>query len=326
MPRVSRNDPCPCGSGKKYKNCCMRQDQISEARELSRSDLEAFVLNALIQYAQVPRFEQETADAFHFYWGGVYDLNGLKEVAAEDIRRTIEWLIYDRRLRDGHRMINLFIEDKMSDLPPEAQMLLEAWSHSIMGLFRVVRLDDIRLALYDCLREGELEVSSAFLARVARIGDLLIGRQFELDGEQRLSPMTMLLPGDYEPDLVAYVTNAYGLYRDQHPEASWNEFLRESGHIFSAFLLSFKSESLRRLIGPGTRFRDPAVSRDRLHAFTTQRALEQQQEAREAERARPLEHRTSSGIILPGQTQAEPADQKESEPAKPIILVPGRDT
>jgi preprotein translocase subunit SecA len=23
-PNVGRNDPCPCGSGKKYKNCCMR--------------------------------------------------------------------------------------------------------------------------------------------------------------------------------------------------------------------------------------------------------------------------------------------------------------
>jgi uncharacterized protein len=22
-PRVGRNDPCPCGSGKKYKNCCL---------------------------------------------------------------------------------------------------------------------------------------------------------------------------------------------------------------------------------------------------------------------------------------------------------------
>ncbi len=21
--RVGRNDPCPCGSGKKYKNCCL---------------------------------------------------------------------------------------------------------------------------------------------------------------------------------------------------------------------------------------------------------------------------------------------------------------
>ena len=24
MPVVGRNDPCPCGSGKKYKKCCMR--------------------------------------------------------------------------------------------------------------------------------------------------------------------------------------------------------------------------------------------------------------------------------------------------------------
>jgi len=23
--RVGRNDPCPCGSGKKYKMCCMRK-------------------------------------------------------------------------------------------------------------------------------------------------------------------------------------------------------------------------------------------------------------------------------------------------------------
>src|SRR5437763_16418022 len=24
MPKVGRNDPCPCGSGKKFKNCCGR--------------------------------------------------------------------------------------------------------------------------------------------------------------------------------------------------------------------------------------------------------------------------------------------------------------
>ena len=24
-PKIGRNDPCPCGSGKKYKNCCMRK-------------------------------------------------------------------------------------------------------------------------------------------------------------------------------------------------------------------------------------------------------------------------------------------------------------
>lgn len=25
--KIGRNEPCPCGSGKKYKNCCMRKDQ-----------------------------------------------------------------------------------------------------------------------------------------------------------------------------------------------------------------------------------------------------------------------------------------------------------
>jgi preprotein translocase subunit SecA len=30
-PKVGRNDPCPCGSGKKYKNCCMRKDKGGSA-------------------------------------------------------------------------------------------------------------------------------------------------------------------------------------------------------------------------------------------------------------------------------------------------------
>ena len=25
--KVGRNDPCPCGSGKKYKNCCLHKDE-----------------------------------------------------------------------------------------------------------------------------------------------------------------------------------------------------------------------------------------------------------------------------------------------------------
>ncbi len=26
-PKVGRNDPCPCGSGKKYKKCCLSKSQ-----------------------------------------------------------------------------------------------------------------------------------------------------------------------------------------------------------------------------------------------------------------------------------------------------------
>jgi tetratricopeptide (TPR) repeat protein len=33
MVRPGRNDPCPCGSGKKYKKCCLARDQAAEAAE-----------------------------------------------------------------------------------------------------------------------------------------------------------------------------------------------------------------------------------------------------------------------------------------------------
>jgi len=30
--RVGRNDPCPCGSGKKYKQCHMKEDMATGVR------------------------------------------------------------------------------------------------------------------------------------------------------------------------------------------------------------------------------------------------------------------------------------------------------
>lgn len=34
MSRVGRNDPCPCGSGKKYKQCCGKNfSSIEETKQ-----------------------------------------------------------------------------------------------------------------------------------------------------------------------------------------------------------------------------------------------------------------------------------------------------
>lgn len=37
--KVGRNDPCPCGSGKKYKNCCLNN---SAQQETGRSHVPSF--------------------------------------------------------------------------------------------------------------------------------------------------------------------------------------------------------------------------------------------------------------------------------------------
>jgi Flp pilus assembly protein TadD len=34
MAQIGRNDPCPCGSGKKYKRCCSAKDQVAASASL----------------------------------------------------------------------------------------------------------------------------------------------------------------------------------------------------------------------------------------------------------------------------------------------------
>jgi hypothetical protein len=326
----ARNDPCPCGSGKKYKNCCLRQDRIKASRDLSLSEAESYLLNTLYTYAEAERFQYESAEAFALYWGGRYDLSHIDNLDAEDMRRTMEWYVHDYHSRsEGRYIIDLFIAEKAREYPEMLQAILKAWSSSITGLFRVLAVEaGGRLELYDCLRREPLTANSDLLARSARDGNLLVGRLFELQGAKRLSLMTMLLPKDYELGLVEYVTNAYGIYRDTHPQAAWGEFLRENGHIFHAYLLSPKAEALRPLIGPGTPFHDPVIVRDRLRAHTAERARELQRQKEGAERAEregPM-HRTRTGIILPGAVeQPSAAGKQEEAKPKPRILIPGRD-
>ena len=334
MPKVGRNDPCPCGSGRKYKNCCMRKDRVSESRELNLDSMEGFLLDALASYTHSPRFASDIQEALSFYWGGHYALQqDIVREYQEDLRRALEWIVHDYHTSTHDKyIIDLFIENEAEAYPPEAKEILEAWSESIMGMFRLVEImEDYRLAVYDPLQERELVIFDPFLAQNAREGDLLVGRLFELEDEYRLSNMALILPNDYETGLADYVSNAYGIYQDEHPTATWDEFLRENGHLFNAFMLSARGESLRSLIGAGTRFHDPAEFRDELRKATAERERELEEEARK-ERERTAEpadtHRTRSGIIVPGEEPRETTEEEteeEERPGRSGILIPGRD-
>jgi len=49
MPEIGRNDPCPCGSGKKYKKCCLAADDAAAVARARAANEEAAA------YAQAER-------------------------------------------------------------------------------------------------------------------------------------------------------------------------------------------------------------------------------------------------------------------------------
>ena len=38
MAKPRRNDPCPCGSGNKYKKCCLAKAEAVEREQLAKAE------------------------------------------------------------------------------------------------------------------------------------------------------------------------------------------------------------------------------------------------------------------------------------------------
>jgi hypothetical protein len=51
---VGRNDPCPCGSGRRYKQCRLSSLELGEARWRAWREAESAVVPAVLEFAGDP--------------------------------------------------------------------------------------------------------------------------------------------------------------------------------------------------------------------------------------------------------------------------------
>jgi hypothetical protein len=96
MPKPGRNDPCPCGSGRKVKRCC------GEQRGPSADDLARAHVAQLAQQA-VPDLAGLSDRALDHLWEGLMDLPGvdysllvtLPKLIGPDLQRLRESIEHD---------------------------------------------------------------------------------------------------------------------------------------------------------------------------------------------------------------------------------------
>jgi hypothetical protein len=132
MNKPGRNDPCPCGSGRKYKRCCLgreaEHDKFAAALEASAlpllSRLAKFAENAM----RTPLDAVARAD-FPF-WRTVLD----DAMAA----RVVDHIMFDVRLeRYGRTAIDQFLLEQGHVLIPDERAMLDAWAGARRRLYRV---------------------------------------------------------------------------------------------------------------------------------------------------------------------------------------------
>jgi hypothetical protein len=100
MSKTGRNDPCPCGSGLKYKKCCQEKENIVAARRREEHAAVETALNWLHEH-----YPEEIGATVHFDYLGEPDdeeldaMEAVSEQLAEAIAVNIgEWLLTDAEL------------------------------------------------------------------------------------------------------------------------------------------------------------------------------------------------------------------------------------
>ncbi len=328
MPRVGRNDPCPCGSGRKYKQCCLPKQQASQIRGLSLRRDDELLWTRLIAFGQRPAFFVDLPSAFGRFWNGDFDLEAARALGREEMEPFLDWYIHDYRTsKDRQRIVDLFAAEEGPRMTPEQRALLAERQAAFLSLYGVEAVEpEGRLEVGDLLAGGFYTLEDAGLARLAMPGDLLLGRRYGDGTSGRMSRATVLLPAVMGQDMVAAAKRAFGAYRDEHYQATWPVFLREMGYVLYHFLLTPAAEEAYSRGPRREGYFDPRAAVEGMRGIMRRRAEEAAKRQAEEEAKQkpepqapstPVAERTAGGILIPG--QAKPAEGSE----RGGILLPG---
>ena len=223
--RVGRNDPCPCGSGKKYKKCCLPRTRGERKVHEDESNLR----DTILKFATSERFRYDWKHALEMYGAGVEDVEF--EESAEEVE-FIDWVIHDYRcMVSGEPFVTIFAREKGASLNERQRRILMGWQNTLFGVYEVIDISKgggVRLK--DIITGEEYSVNDVSASNAATLRDLLVTRVISVNGTVGLSGAGILLPQTRKRDLKDFLETGFMQYQEGHEGASYHEFLRERSH------------------------------------------------------------------------------------------------
>lgn len=130
---TGRNDPCPCGSGKKYKNCCLAkqaEDQTEQAKARLFFDRKYKLTRDLYSF-----MAQKHGGEWAFDHQKVRPFD-TAEYAREGFGNM--WAFFFREYDNGMRGIDWFLEERGKRYSGEDRAMLERWRAMRVSCYQLV--------------------------------------------------------------------------------------------------------------------------------------------------------------------------------------------
>jgi hypothetical protein len=225
---ISRNAPCPCGSGQKYERCCRAREE-SIVREAAFVD----AVGRRIQDWSAKHFDDELGMALGRFVGSE------RAMDEGDLMLFSTWFHNDRQLAGGGTPAERYAA--RADLPVTERDVASRIAGARLGLYRVLSAEPGHsLTLESVVGDARVEVASPLVSRDAVRWDILLAHVMEGDRPSLWGPVRFFEPRD-EPELRAEMDRLAGISVEQLDEAALVATYRR--HAFE--LMRFVPERLR---------------------------------------------------------------------------------
>ena len=195
--KIGRNQPCPCGSGKKYKKCCLRKAaapshelyyrRLSEAHDrlvdrLVTHAAQVFgkeaVHVALHEFLLWPETEEEAGEAMIERAGPLFWPWYVFNWEYEKIDAEVEL-----PGPEGRTVAELYVEKKGGKLDTLERLLIEGINRKPYSFLEVLGVDKgMGMTLQDILKGDRIDVQERTGSQYVQTGDVLFGRAIAVDG------------------------------------------------------------------------------------------------------------------------------------------------
>ncbi len=275
--RLGRNDPCWCGSGKKYKDCHFPIEQMQRAETMKLRQAQDTLFTRIIEAVQ--HIPEQFPAALEQFWEGKYTVEQmahLDDLEQRGAERFLTWVAFDYLGDQAHTLVERLAAsiESMMDTPdtstanasvlvvdPFEQRLLRQWQHVRLQPYVNEAIHEGQgLTVRNLFTAETLEVADVAASRRLEIGEIMIGHLVPVGGKAMITPAEGIEPAygrDIRDEPTYYLAGAAAhitsdtseqllefasLYledlRRTQPAATWHDFVRQRSHVLNHFVMA----------------------------------------------------------------------------------------
>lgn len=231
-----RNEPCPCGSGKKFKHCHLVRAQPTTG--ITPEDRDA-ALDALARYAERDEFI-DAVDLGILVWMGQAPHGDVDEAFADiDAHDTSyqafwDWLYFDAPLPTGGTIASVFLQRRGRSLHPRAEDYIRLMSSTHLRPYQVREARPGEgLLVRDLWTNDDVRIAEMSGSRQAVVWDVLVARvHAHADGTRQLEGASLLLPPDAAPLMVKVLESESRRFERAEKDFAIERFFKMVAPVF----------------------------------------------------------------------------------------------